>query len=289
MAFEDIRLHLPNTQAGQRLDTALAAISVLSRRRLQRAIDEGGVYINKKRCRKAGRVVQGGEKVRIVLLDDEVLVPFDEAQILWREQAWVLLHKKAGQYAQEALHRSKGTLVYELAMHLRLKPAQTKLLRPVHRLDKGTSGLMLFCYDPKALQRLQQAWQQAVQKEYIAVVSPVPNWQETTIEAPLSAKADHRGRYAVHSQGKAAKTDASVIQVQGDKALLRLIPHTGRTHQLRIHLSHLGFPILGDTRYGGKKHHRMMLHAKGLRIQGAAMGLKADVSWEAEPQGDWAW
>ena len=290
MSFEDISLHIPQEQAGQRLDSALAAISPFSRRRLQRAIDEGGVYVQKKRCRKAGRVMRGGEKVRIVMLDGEELVPFDETQIIWREQSWVLVHKKSGQYAQEALHRSKGTLVYELAMFLSLKPAQTRLLRPVHRLDRDTSGLMLFCYDPAALQRLQQSWRQSVQKEYLAVVSSVPDWTERHISLPLSAKADRLGRYHVDARGKPSETEAFVVQKHENRALLRLIPHTGRTHQLRVHLSHLGFPILGDTRYAGKKHNRMMLHAKALRIDAAVMGLRAGhLSWEVEPEGDWTW
>ncbi len=290
MAFEDIKLQIPLEQGGQRLDTALAACSTFSRRRVQRAIDEGGVYVNKKRCRKAGRIIQGGEKVRIVTLDDEVLTPFSEDQMVWREQSWVLLHKKAGQYAQEALHRSKGTLVYELAKSLKLPPVETKHLRPVHRLDKGTSGLMMFCYDPKALQHLQHHWHQAVEKEYIAVVSPVPDWSEILIEEPLSAKADRWGRYAVDKHGKASKTEAFVVETRGDKALIRLIPHTGRTHQLRVHLAHLGHPILGDTRYGGKKHARLMLHAKILKIKGYAMRSKhPQLEWSVEPKGDWEW
>ncbi|WP_038250458.1 RluA family pseudouridine synthase [Ghiorsea bivora] len=290
MAFEDIKLQIPNEQGGQRLDTALAACSSFSRRRIQRAIDEGGVYVNKKRCRKAGRIVQGGEKVRIVTLDDEVLTPFSEDQIVWREQSWVLVHKKAGQYAQEALHRSKGTLVYELAMFLKLPPVETKQLRPVHRLDKGTSGLMMFCYDPKALQHLQHHWHQAVEKEYMAVVSPVPDWTEILIEAPLSAKADRWGRYAVVEQGKLSKTEAFVVETRGDKALIRLVPHTGRTHQLRVHLAHLGHPILGDARYGGKKHARLMLHAKVLKIKGYAMRSKQpQLEWCVDSEGDWEW
>lgn len=288
--FEDIKLQIPPEAGGQRLDSALALISTLSRRRLQRAIDEGGVYVNKKRCRKAGRIVMGGEKVRIVTLEDEVLEPFSADQIVWRDKSWVLVHKKANQYSQEALHRSKGTLVYELSMFLNLKPVETKLLRPVHRLDKGTSGLMMFCYDPKALQHLQHHWHQAVEKEYVAVVSPVPDWSEKLIEEPISAKADKAGRYHVTQNGKASKTEAFVLEVKDNKALVRLVPHTGRTHQLRVHLAHLGCPIVGDRRYGGKSQKRLMLHAQTLKIKGYAMRSKEPQhSWSVEPEGDWSW
>ncbi len=288
--FEDIKLHIPAEQGGQRLDSALATISAYSRRRIQRAIDEGGVYVNKKRCRKAGRIVMGGEKVRLVMLDDEVLTPFSEDQIIWQEKSWTLVHKKANQYSQEALHRSKGTLVYELAMFLKLKPVETKLLRPVHRLDKGTSGLIMFSHDPKALQHLQHHWHQAVEKEYLAVVSPAPDWTEQLIEAPISAKADRAGRYHVAHDGKACKTEAFVVETRDNKALVRLVPHTGRTHQLRVHLAHLGCPIVGDKRYGGKKHQRLMLHAQTLKIKGYAMRSKEPQhSWSVEPGEDWSW
>ncbi|MDQ7003747.1 MAG: RluA family pseudouridine synthase [Ghiorsea sp.] len=290
MVFEDIKLTIPLEEGGQRLDSALAAISTFSRRRLQRAIDEGGVYLNRKRCRKAGRIIQGGEKVRIVMLDDEKLVPFVEEQIVWQDNAWVLVHKKAGQYAQEALHRSKGTLPYELAMLLKLNPVNNKHLRPVHRLDKGTSGLMMLSYEPQALQHLQHHWHQAVDKEYVAMVSPAPEWESMEILSSLSAKADRAGRYHVDKKGKASKTEAFVLERQGNRALLRLVPHTGRTHQLRVHLASLGCPILGDTRYGGKKHPRLMLHAKILGIKGYAMRSKQPQHiWSVEPEGDWQW
>ena len=288
--FEDIRLTIPVESSGMRLDMALAAISPLSRRRLQKAIDEGGVYLNRKRCRKAGKLVQGGEKVRMVLLEDEELMPFSPEQIVWQERSWTLVHKRSNQYSQEALHRTKGTLVYELAMSLKLKPVQTKNLRPVHRLDKGTSGLILFSHDPKALQHLQHHWSKAVDKEYLAVVSPVPDWQSKVIDSPISAKADKAGKYYVNEAGKASKTEAFVEEIRGDRALIRLVPLTGRTHQLRVHLASLGYPILGDSRYGGKKHARLMLHARSLTIKGYAMRSKEPVlSWCVEPEGDWEW
>ena len=288
--FEDIKLVIPPEAGGQRLDSALAVCSEFSRRRIQKAIDDGGVYVNKKRCRKAGRLVQGSEKVRIVMLDDEELTPFTADQIIWQEKSWTLVHKKANQYSQEALHRSKGTLVYELSMFLKLKPVETKLLRPVHRLDKGTSGLIMFSHDPKALQHLQHHWHQAVEKEYVAIVSPVPDWTEKRIEAPISARADKAGRYHVDEAGKGCDTEAFVLEVRDNQALIRLVPHTGRTHQLRVHLAYLGYPIVGDTRYGGKKGKRMMLHAKTLKIKGYAMRSKEPQHiWNVEPEGDWTW
>ncbi len=285
--FQDQTLTVPQLSEPQRLDTFLAASLPLPKRRIRRAIDEGGVYRNRKRCRKAGALLQGGEKLRIVILENETLIPFIEEQLIWQEPPCYLIHKKSGQYAQEALHRSLGTLPDELARYLHLPPHKAKQLRPVHRLDRDTSGLMLLCSEPKQLQHLQQLWHSHVHKSYLAVVSPIPEWESKRITLPISKQRDKQGRYRVDSHGRACDTEAEVIDRKGDMALLRLIPHTGRTHQLRIHLSHLGYPILGDHRYDGKKHPRLMLHAHSLCVQVPA--LPQTHEWRVEPEEDWQW
>ncbi|MDX8397984.1 MAG: RluA family pseudouridine synthase [Mariprofundaceae bacterium] len=266
-----------------RLDTALAELSSdipLSRRRIRRAVDEGSVYVNHKRSRKAGLILQGGEKLRIVMIDDEVLTPFEAEQLIWQQQGLYLIHKRSGQYAQEALHRSKGTLPDELAKHLQMTPQQAKLLRPVHRLDRDTSGLMLLSSDAEKLQHLQALWHSHVKKTYLAVVSPAPEWDKKRITLAIDKKKDRLGRFHVHEQGRVCDTEAEVLERYEDSALLCLTPHTGRTHQLRVHLSHIGCPIIGDRRYQGKKYARLMLHAHHLEIQKPA--LHQSMQWTAE-------
>ena len=285
--FQDQQLTVPVLLEPSRLDHFLAGCVSLSRRRIRRAIDEGGVYVDKKRCRKAGKLLHGGEKLRIVTLDSEIPTPFSGEQLIWQQGSLFLIHKKSGQYAQEALHRSLGTLPDELAKYLNLSPQQAKNLRPVHRLDRDTSGLMLFCADPKQLQLIQSLWQSHVSKSYLAVVSPAPDWNKKRIKEPISKLRDRQGRYHVEAHGRACDTEAEVVERKGDKALLRLVPHTGRTHQLRIHLSHLGCPIIGDTRYGGKQHPRLMLHAQTLCVQVPA--LSEEHEWKADPEEDWQW
>ena len=286
-AFQDQQLTVPKLSDPTRLDHFLADCVPLSRRRIRRAIDEGGVYVNKKRCRKAGKLVADGDQLRIVTLENESLIPFSSKQLIWQQGSMFLIHKKSGQYAQEALHRSLGTLPDELAKHLNLSPQQAKSLRPVHRLDRDTSGLMLLCSDPKQLQQLQSLWHSHVQKSYLAVVSPPPEWDTKRINEPISKQRDRQGCYRVDVNGRACDTEAEVIERDGHMALLRLIPHSGRTHQLRIHLSHLGCPILGDTRYGGKKHPRLMLHAQRLYVQVPA--LPEEHQWNVDPEEDWQW
>jgi len=285
--FQDLRAVASAKEHGLRLDQGLAQLLGLSRRRGRRAIDEGGVYLNQKRCRTAGRTLQSGDKLRAILLEKEKLTPFEPQQIVWQRPPLYLIHKHSNQYSQEALHRSRGTLPYELAQHLALPPKNSADLRPVHRLDRGTSGLILFSSSPKQLQDLQSLWHCCTFKTYLAVVEPAPAWDEQIITLAIDAERDKAGRYHVSEVGRACKSEAEVIERQGNRALIKLIPHTGRTHQLRIHLAALGCPILGDTRYGGKTHARLMLHAESLSIIRPALGQ--DIQWNVAPGEDWRW
>ncbi len=292
-AFQDLRASVDAEHHGLRLDQGVAELFGISRRRSRRAIDEGGLYLNRKRCRTAGRILKQGDRLRLVMLDAETLTPFSPQQLIWQSPPLYLLHKRSGQYAQEALHRSCGTLPDELARHLGL--AQASALRPVHRLDRGTSGLMLFSADPGLLQLLQQHWHSCVFKQYLAVVEPAPEWDQRHITLAIDKQRDQRGRFHVSEQGRACETEASIIERRGERALVRLIPHTGRTHQLRVHLAALGCPILGDIRYGGTPHQRLMLHAEKLRIETAPAtplqypALPDQLTWHSPPEEDWQW
>jgi len=288
--FQDLRAQVGNAQQGMRLDQGLADLLQLSRRRSRRAIDEGGVYLNRKRCRTAGRLLSSGDMLRVVLLHQEKLVPFSAEQLIWQQPPLYLIHKRSGQYAQEALHRSRGTLPDELARHLNLTPAQAALLRPVHRLDRDTSGLMLFSADPAQLQLLQSHWHSHTFKSYLAVVEPQPEWDTQRITSPIDKQRDKNGCYHVSELGRACDTEAEVLERRGKRALLRLIPHTGRTHQLRVHLAAAGCPILGDIRYGGKGHTRLMLHAENLRIDPIpSLRCKQEMAWQVSPEENWTW
>jgi 23S rRNA pseudouridine1911/1915/1917 synthase len=290
-SFQDHSLTVPVQLEESRLDQFMIGNLPVSKQRIRRAIHEGGVYINRKRCRNIGQIVHSGETVRIVILDDEYLRPFSEAQLLWSSPPFYLIHKQSGQYAQEALHRSQGTLPEELAHYLKLSTKEAAELRPVHRLDRDTSGLMLFCSDSRKLDQMQKLWHSHVKKSYLAVVDPAPEWEKQRITLPIGKRRDSRGCYHVDKAGRACDSEAEVIERRGGRALIRLIPHTGRTHQLRIHLSHLGCPILGDSRYGGKKHHRLMLHAYTLNVQPPAfdMNQRQEQQWITEPEENWQW
>jgi len=187
----------------------------LSRRRIRRAIDDGGVYVNRHRCRRANRCLQANEQLRIIILEGEQLRPFSPNQLYWYENHLYLVHKRSGQYAQKALHHSRGTLPDELADHLKLPPVQRKMLRPVLRLDRGTSGLLLFCDDPALLHRIQVHWADCVEKQYLAVVEPGPAWQKECIQLPISRQTDALGCYRIEKTERNCDTQAEVVEEAG--------------------------------------------------------------------------
>ncbi|MBF0282399.1 MAG: RluA family pseudouridine synthase [Zetaproteobacteria bacterium] len=269
------------------LNRYLANHSPFSQQRIERAIVEGGVYINKKRCDQPETALQMGDQLRMVLLNQEILVPFSHAQLIWVHRDLCMIHKRSGQYAQEALHRARGTLPDEISSYFATLRGIEKNFRPVHRLDRETSGLMLFSANPKQLCQLQTHWQGSANKVYLAVISPAPKWDMQTIDLPLSTKANQKGQYTVDQQGRYATSIVQVLRREQHRALVQLIPKTGRTHQLRVHLSHIGHAIIGDQRYGGESHHRLMLHAHKLNI--TAPALPQPQQWIAEPEKDWQW
>ena len=142
----------------------------------------------------------------------------------------------------------------------------------VHRLDRDTSGVMVFALTPHAQRHLGlQFEKRQVSKHYVARVAGEPQADSGRIELPLIVDWPNRPLQKVcHETGRPALTDWRVLKRQGDSARLRLTPHTGRSHQLRVHMLALGHPILGDPFYArgdARAHPRMMLHAETLRLR----------------------
>lgn len=137
----------------------------------------------------------------------------------------------------------------------------------VHRLDRATSGVMICAKTPEALSWLQKQFsQRKVKKSYAAVVEGVLKEEEAVIDMPIERNPRKPQLFRVGINGKPAATAYKVLKSNRKLSLLALKPTTGRTHQLRVHLEHLGHPILGDTFYGGKPADRLYLHASSLEI-----------------------
>lgn len=137
----------------------------------------------------------------------------------------------------------------------------------VHRLDRATSGVMICAKTPEALSWLQKQFaQRRTKKTYLAVIAGSLSPDAAVIEMPIERNPKAPATFRVGAQGKYAKTTYRTLRSNGQYSLIELKPETGRTHQLRVHLAHMGHPIVGDVLYGGKPAPRLYLHAAELEL-----------------------
>jgi 23S rRNA pseudouridine1911/1915/1917 synthase len=235
-----------------RLDTVVAELLGIPRAEAQRAIDAGNVLVEGRPQAKAHRLA-GGERLTVDLGRARVLEPEGPGvPVPWRDEHLAVVAKPAGMATHPTEGRRSGTLVNRLlAMGLPLAPGDDPL-RPgiVHRLDAGTSGLLVVALDEGARDRLSEMFRRHdVERCYLAVVRGDPDHERFVVDAPLGRRGARIRLDAV--TGRRAETGFRVLERFGRAALLEATPRTGRTHQIRVHLSSVGHPILGDARYGG--------------------------------------
>jgi 23S rRNA pseudouridine1911/1915/1917 synthase len=235
-----------------RLDAVAATALGVSRAEIQRAIAAGRVSVDGQSRMKSFHL-EGGERIVAELRDDAPLAPegppvpvrFDDDDLL-------VVVKPAGLITHPTEARRTGTLVNRLlGMGVPLAPAGAPL-RPgiVHRLDAGTSGLLVVAKTDRSYAGLRAIFRRhAVDRRYLALVRGHPEHESFAVEAPLGRRA---ARIVIdRSEGRPASTDFAVRERLGRSTLMEAAPETGRTHQIRAHLSAIGHPILGDRAYGG--------------------------------------
>ncbi len=290
MSRQHYRLLPSRKDHGQRLDQYIPAqVAELSRTFLRKIVDLGGVHLGGRRIRKCSTPVREGELIEIYL-DGLPLDPFTlgPEQILYQDRYLIALNKPAGVETQPTPARYRGTLYEALQRHLHnpFRPLDQPTLGMVQRLDRETSGVMVFSIHPKAHRALTQAFtDRAVEKLYLALVQGEPAKPTGEIHS-LLARSRHGNRMlSVKQGGKEAITRYRLLQGFGSAALLELELLTGRSHQIRVHCSEAGWPLLGDRLYGGPLRWgegdipRQMLHAARLSlthpVTGAALELQA--------------
>ncbi|MFN2590172.1 MAG: RluA family pseudouridine synthase [Actinomycetota bacterium] len=235
-----------------RLDVVVVKALGIARADVQRAIARGGVLVDGTPRPKSFRLA-GGERVEVSLPDRAHLEPsFEQVQIAYSDEDLVVVSKPAGLLTHPTASHRSDTLVNRLiAMGVTLAPGDDPD-RPgiVHRLDAGTSGLMVVASSARARQRLAEMFRRhEVDRHYLAMVRGRPAQDQFLIEAPLERR---RARIRVGVvTGRAASTEVVVRQRFDRAALVEARPRTGRTHQIRVHLSAVGHSILGDRVYGG--------------------------------------
>nr|HRC84336.1 RluA family pseudouridine synthase [Thermoanaerobaculia bacterium] len=156
-----------------------------------------------------------------------------------------------------------------------------------HRLDRGTSGLLLFAANPAAHAPLARAWREGqVERRYLAVVEGCPAFEELRVEAPIARSADGAWRFEARADGKPARTEVRVVVRGEQESLLACRLSTGRTHQVRVHLASVGHPVVGDRLYGAREGSagRPLLHAAEISLPHPKTGEPLRVSSPLPPE-----
>jgi 23S rRNA pseudouridine1911/1915/1917 synthase len=245
-------LRLAPKSAGRRLDQALAdALPEYSRSRLKRWIDEGMLLVDGRVLRPRD-IVAGGERIVLDAPDEDAVAPAAEdipLSIAWEDRDLFVVDKPAGLVVHPGAGNAAGTLQNALLAH---DPKLSKLPRAgiVHRLDKETSGLLIVARNEPARTKLAAALaERGIHREYQAVCVGVMT-AGGKVDAPIDRHPVDRLRMAIRSSGREAITNYRVIERYRRHTWVRVTLETGRTHQIRLHLSHVGYPLVGDPVYG---------------------------------------
>ena len=264
--------------SGKRIDSYLSNNNEnLSRNAIQRLIDEEKIKVNNKKTKSSYKVEQGDEisLEEVPAKEIELKAQDIPLEVIYEDNDIIVINKPKGLVVHPANGNLDGTLVN--AIMAICKDSLSGIggeIRPgiVHRLDKDTSGILVVAKNDKAhINSSEQIKNREVKKIYIALVRGIVKENEATIDMPIGRSQNDRKKMAVTEKGKNAVTHIKVTKRYGKYTLLRIKLETGRTHQIRVHLSQIGYPIVGDEVYSKGKNefnvHGQMLHSTEIKFK----------------------
>jgi 23S rRNA pseudouridine1911/1915/1917 synthase len=258
---EPLKLYVSSSIRERRIDKYLSIrpeLSEFSRRFLQDIIKQGAVKVNGKAVKPSFKL-SPGDVIDLTVPQPpskEILPEEIPLNIIYEDEDLIVLNKPAGILVHPARGNTHGTLVNALAFHCDKLSSGLGEFRPgiVHRLDKNTTGVMVATKNDTAQWRIAKKFERRqVKKTYLAIVHGTPDLTADRINAPLGMHPKIREKYAIRPIiGKEATTFYEVLESFRGFSFLKLMPKTGRTHQIRVHLSYIKHPIVADETYGGK-------------------------------------
>ena len=261
LSDEPVELIVDASDSGRRLDAFLARhFTDYSRMHLRRVITAGGVKVDGRSGKPAYRLREG-QRVAIVLPEIPREAPQPEdipLAIIYQDEHLVAVNKPPGMVVHPARGHWSGTLAGALQFHFNHLSTVGGPSRPgiVHRLDRDTSGLILVARNDRIHAKLAAQFEaRSIEKEYFALVAGCPDLDRDFIDRRIGVHPHQREKMAIRrdeSISRPAETFYEVVQRFDGFAAVRLLPKTGRTHQLRVHLDHIGCPVLCDRQYGGR-------------------------------------
>lgn len=266
------RTFVVTTETG-RLDKVLRSFMPdYSRTMIQELIKENYVHVNKE-IAKSNYTVQVDDQIVVSIpkpVDSEAMPQDLDIDILYEDEDLAVVNKPQGMVVHPAAGHADGTLVNALLFHIKDLSGIGGVVRPgiVHRIDKDTSGLLMIAKNDHTHEALSdQLKNKTPLREYTALVHGIIPHEDGTIDAPIGRSPKDRKKFDVVDNGKPSVTHFKVLERFSDYTLVSLRLETGRTHQIRVHMAYIGFPLAGDPLYGPRKTlsgNGQFLHAGGV-------------------------
>ncbi|WEV50274.1 RluA family pseudouridine synthase [Lactobacillus sp. ESL0731] len=278
---ENYQLEVKTEQG--RLDKFIAAkIATLSRTRIKELIQDKQILVNQK-LEKVSYKVQPGDQIEVTVPALKPLAVTSEnipLDIVYEDEDVIVVNKPQGMVVHPAAGHPDHTLVNALLYHTKDLAASPEGFRPgiVHRIDKDTSGLLMIAKNAHARESLEdQLAHKTNKRQYLAIVHGNFSENSGVIDAPIGRNHYNRKKMAVVENGKDAVTHFTVLEQFKDYSLIRCQLETGRTHQIRVHLSYIGHPVAGDPLYG--PHHTLQGHGQFLHAQVLGFSQPSSGKW----------